>query len=86
MSLHGIPLSIISDRGAQFTSHFWKDFQKGLGTQAKLSTAFRRQMDGQAERTIQTLEYMLRAWVIDFKGSCDDHLPLIEFSYNNSYH
>ena len=43
-------------------------------------------MDGQAERTIQTLEDMLRACVIDFKGSWDDHLPLIEFAYNNRYH
>ena len=43
-------------------------------------------MDGQAERTIQTLEDMLRAFVIDFKGSWDDHLPLIEFAYNNSHH
>ncbi|WMV29938.1 hypothetical protein MTR67_023323 [Solanum verrucosum] len=42
--------------------------------------------DGQAERTIQTLEDMLRACVIDFKGNWDDHLPLVEFSYNNSYH
>ena len=43
-------------------------------------------MDGQAERTIQTLEDILRACVIDFKGSWDDHLPLIEFAYNNNYH
>ncbi|WMV55641.1 hypothetical protein MTR67_049026 [Solanum verrucosum] len=63
--LHGVPLSIISDRGPHFTSHFWKSFQKGLGT--------------------QTLENMLRACVIDFKGSWDDHLPLIEFAYTNSY-
>ncbi|KAH0706582.1 hypothetical protein KY289_011658 [Solanum tuberosum] len=72
VKLHGIPLSIISDRG--------------LGTNVKLSTAFHPQMDGQAERTIQTLEYMLRDSVIDFKGNWDDHLPLIEFAYNNSYH
>ncbi|KAH0636086.1 hypothetical protein KY289_036001 [Solanum tuberosum] len=84
--LHGVPLSIISDRGSQFTSHFWKSFQKGLGTQVNLSTAFHPQTDGQAEHTIQTLEDMLRACVIDFKGSWDDHLPLIEFAYNNSYH
>ena len=84
--LHGVPLSIISDRGPQFTSHFWKSFQKGLGTQVNLSTTFHPQTDGQAERTIQTLEDMLRACVIDFKGSWDDHLPLIEFAYNNSYH
>ena len=56
VSLHGIPLSIISDRGAQFTYHFWKAFKKVLGTQVKLSTAFHPQTDGQAEHTIQTLE------------------------------
>ena len=86
MRLHGVPLSTISDRGPQFTSHFRKSFQKGRGTQVNLSTAFHPQTDGQAERTIQTLEDMLRACVIDFKGSWDDHLPLIEFAYNNSYH
>ena len=83
--LHGVTLSIISDRSSQFTSHFWKSFQKGLGTQVNLSTTFHPQTDGQAERTIQTLEDMLRACVIDFKYSWDDHLPLIEFSYNNRY-
>ncbi|KAH0706397.1 hypothetical protein KY285_010896 [Solanum tuberosum] len=84
--LHGVPLSIISDRGPQFTFHFWKSFQKGIGTQVNHSTTFHPQTDGQAERIIQTLEDMLRACVINFKGSWDDHLPLIEFAYNNSYH
>ncbi|CAN4101627.1 unnamed protein product [Withania somnifera] len=84
--LHRAPISIISDRGAQFTAKFWKSFQGSLGTQVNLSTAFHPQTDGQAERTIQTLEDMLRACVLDFKGSWDDHLPLIEFAYNNSYH
>ncbi|MCF7184074.1 hypothetical protein L3H42_11295, partial [Corynebacterium sp. MC-13] len=84
--LHGVPLSIISDHGAQFTSHFWRSFQRGLGTKIKLSMAFHPQTDGQAERTIQTLEDMLRACVLEFKGSWDDHLSLIEFAYNNSYH
>ena len=51
-----------------------------------LSTAFHPQTDGQAEHTIQTLEDMLRACVLDFKGNWDDHMPLIEFAYNNSYH
>ncbi|XP_070010561.1 uncharacterized protein [Nicotiana sylvestris] len=74
------------DRGAQFTANFWKSFQKGLGTRVNLSTVFHPQTDGQAEHTIQTLEDMLRACVIDFKGNWDDHLPLIEFAYNNSYH
>ena len=84
--LHGVPLSIISDRGPQFTSHFWKSFQKGVGTQVNLSTTFHPQTNGQTELTIQNLENMLRACVIDFKGSWDDHLLLIEFAYNNSYH
>ena len=83
---HGIPLSIIQDRGAQFTSRFWRSFQKGLGTIVKLSTTFHHQTDGQAERTIQTLEDILRACIIDFKGSWDRHLPLVEFAYNNSFH
>ena len=56
VSLHGVPLSIISYRGPQFTSHFWKSFQKGLSTQVNLSTTFHPQTDGQVERTIQTLD------------------------------
>ena len=58
----------------------------GLGTQVNLSTTFHPHTDGQAEHTIQTLEDMLRSWVIDFKGSWHDHLPLLEFAYNNIYH
>ena len=72
--------------GAQFTSRFWRSFQKGLGTKVKLSTAFHPQTNGQAEWTIQTLENMLRSCIIDFKGNWDKHLPLVEFSYNNSFH
>ena len=84
--LHGIPLFIISDRGPQFTSHFWKSFQKVLGIQVNLSKTFHPQMNGQVKRTIHTLEDILRACVINLKVSWDDHLPLIEFAYNNSYH
>lgn len=84
--LHGVPLNIISDRDARFTSRFWQSLQTALGTQLNLSTAYHPQTDGQTERTIQTLEDMLRACVIDFSGSWDTYLPLIEFSYNNSYH
>ena len=83
--LHGIPVTIISDRDARFTSHFWESFQKALGTQLQMSTAFHPQTDGQSERTIQTLEDMLRLCVMDFRGSWEDHLALIEFAYNNSY-
>ncbi|GJT21279.1 putative reverse transcriptase domain-containing protein [Tanacetum coccineum] len=59
---------------------------KALGTRLDLSTAYHPQTDGQSERTIETLEDMLRACVIDFGGSLDVHLPLAKFSYNNSYH
>ncbi|CAJ2662068.1 unnamed protein product [Trifolium pratense] len=85
VSLHGVPVSIISDRGAQFTAQFWKSFQSALGTCLNLSTAFHPQTDGQSERTIQILEDMLRACVLDFGGSWDRYLPMMEFAYNNSY-
>ena len=84
--LHGVPLSIISDRGTQFTSMFWKTFHVELGTRLDLNTAFHPQTDGQSERTIQVLEDMLLACVIEFGGHWDNFLPLAEFSYNNSYH
>ncbi|KAI3739873.1 hypothetical protein L2E82_30285 [Cichorium intybus] len=86
ISRHGIPVSVISDRDVRFTSRFWKKFHKELGTRLHFSTAYHPQTDGQSERTIQTLEDMLRACIIDFGGSWDSHLPLAEFSYNNSYH
>ena len=66
--LHGVPLSIISDRGTQFTSKFWKTLHEELGTRLDLSTAFHPQTDGQSERTIEVLEDMLRACVIEFGG------------------
>lgn len=84
--LHGNPLSIITNRGTQFTEQLWKTFHKGLGTQVYLSSTFYLQIDGQAKRTIQTLKDMLRACALGFKGSWDKHLPLIEFAYNNNYH
>ncbi|GJV20227.1 putative nucleotidyltransferase, ribonuclease H [Tanacetum coccineum] len=83
---HGIPVSIISDRDSHFTSRVWKSLHKALGTQLNLSTAYHPQTDGQSERTIQTLEDMLRACVIDFGNGWDRHLPLVKFPYNNSYH
>ncbi|GJV04618.1 reverse transcriptase domain-containing protein [Tanacetum coccineum] len=83
---HGVPVSIISDRDGRFTSRCWQTVQKALGTRLDMSTAYHPQTDGQSEHTIQTLEDMLRACVINFGGSWDVHLPLAEFSYNNSYH
>ncbi|GJX17041.1 putative reverse transcriptase domain-containing protein [Tanacetum coccineum] len=83
---HGVPISIISDRDSRFTSRFWQSMQEALGTRLDMSTAYHPQTDGQSERTIQTLKDMLRACVLDFRGSWDVHLLLVEFSYNNSYH
>ncbi|GJS22059.1 putative reverse transcriptase domain-containing protein [Tanacetum coccineum] len=83
---HGVPISIISDKDSHFTSRFWRSLQKALGTNLDMSTAYHPQTDSQSERTIQTLEDMLRSCVIDFGTSWDQHLPLVEFSYNNSYH
>ncbi|GJZ60099.1 putative reverse transcriptase domain-containing protein [Tanacetum coccineum] len=79
-------LGIISDRDSHFTSRLWQSLQNALGTQLDMSTAYHPKTDGQSERTIQTLEDMLRACVIDFGKGWERHLPLVEFSYNNSYH
>ncbi|GJS23828.1 putative reverse transcriptase domain-containing protein [Tanacetum coccineum] len=83
---HGIPLSIICDHDPRFTSNFWRSLQNALGTSLDMSTTYHPQTDGQSERTIQTLEDMLRACAIDFGKGWVNHLPLVEFSYNNSYH
>ncbi|GJY04303.1 putative reverse transcriptase domain-containing protein [Tanacetum coccineum] len=83
---HGIPVSIICDHDPRFASHFWRSLQKALGTKLDMSTSYYPQTDGQSERTIQTLEDMLCACAIDFKKGWVNHFPLVEFSYNNSYH
>ena len=83
--LHGIPVSIVSDRDPRFTSKFWKGFHKAMGTKLEFGTAFHPESDGQSERVIQILEDMLRACVIDWSGKWERYLPLVEFSYNNSY-
>ncbi|GJY26916.1 reverse transcriptase domain-containing protein [Tanacetum coccineum] len=67
-------------------TRFWQSLQNDLGTQLDMSTAYHPETDGQSKRTIQTLEDMWRACVIDFGKEWDKHLPLVEFSYNNSYH
>ncbi|GKF05798.1 reverse transcriptase domain-containing protein [Tanacetum coccineum] len=86
VSRHGVPISIILDRDSHFTSRFWKSLQNALGTQLDMSMAYHPETNGQSERTIQTLKDMLRACVIDFGKGWEKHLPLVEFSYNNSYH
>src|SRR5262249_35714435 len=86
ISLHRVPVSIVSDRGPQFTSRFWQKLQEALGTRLDFSTTFHPWTDGQSERTIQTLKDMLRMCVLDFKGSWEKYLPFIEFAYNNNYY
>nr|GEX54810.1 putative reverse transcriptase domain-containing protein [Tanacetum cinerariifolium] len=83
---HRIHVSIICDRDGRFTSNFWRSFQKALGIDISMSTTYHPETNGQSKRTIQTLEYMLRACVIDFGKGWVKHLPLCQFSYNNSYH
>jgi transposase InsO family protein len=85
LSLHGIPKTILSDRGPQFVSKFWEELHKSLGTKLLHSLAYYPQTSGQTERVNQILEDMLRACVLDFSQKWDKCLPLAEFSYNNSY-
>nr|GEV37994.1 DNA/RNA polymerase superfamily protein [Tanacetum cinerariifolium] len=77
VSKHGVPVSIISDRDGKLTSHFWKSLNKALGTRLDMSTTYHPEIDGQSERTIQTLKDMLRACVLDFGKGWDKHLPLV---------
>nr|GEX69707.1 hypothetical protein [Tanacetum cinerariifolium] len=81
-----IPISIISDRDPRFASNFWSSIQNALGTRLDMSITYHPETDGQSERTIQTLEDMLRACAIDFGKGWVNHLLLVKFSYNNSYH
>jgi hypothetical protein len=82
LCLHGVPNTIISDRGAQFIVHFYEQLHTSLGTHLIHSLAYHPQTDGQTERVNQVLEDMLCACVMNYR---DKSLPLAEFSYNNSY-
>jgi transposase InsO family protein len=83
--LHGVPKTIISDRGAQFVLRFWEQLQDALGTKLIRSLAYHPQRDGQTERVNQVLEDMLRACVLQYDKNGDKCLLLAELSYNNSY-
>jgi transposase InsO family protein len=85
LSLHGVPKTIVSDRGPQFVSKFWEELHKALGTKLLHSSAYHPQTSGQTERVNHILEDILRACVLEFPQKWDDCLPLAEFSYNNSY-
>jgi hypothetical protein len=83
--LHGVPTLIVSDRDPRFTSRLWPSIQRALGTNLSISTAFHLQTDGQSERIIQILKDLLRACALEFGGNWEEHLSLVEFTYNNSY-
>jgi hypothetical protein len=83
--LHGVPVSIVLDRDSRFTSKFWECLQGAMGTKLHFSTAYHPQSNGQYERTVQTLEDMLRLCVLDFKCNWIKYIPLVEFAYNNSF-
>ena len=83
--IHGVPETIVSDRDPRFQSRLWISLSQALGTKLHPSTAAHPQTDGQSERTIQILEDMLRACVLDFGGNWEKYLPLAEFAYNNSH-
>ena len=85
VSLHGVPKTIISDRGTQFVARFWEQLLQSLGTKLIRSSAYHPQTDGQTERVNQILEDMLRACAIHYENSWGKCLSLAELSYNNSY-
>jgi hypothetical protein len=83
--LHGLPRTIVSDRGAPFVARFWEQLQESLGTKLIRSSSYHPQTDGQTKRVNQILEDMLRACAIDCGKNLDKHFSLAEFAYNNSY-
>jgi hypothetical protein len=85
LRLHGVPRSIVSDRGYQFTAQFWKSLHGSLGTSLDYSSAFHPQTDGQTERVNQVLEDLLRACVLTYNTDWEKSLPYAEFSYTNNY-
>jgi transposase InsO family protein len=83
--LYVVTKKIVSDRGTQFTSRFWKRLHETLDTQLCFSSAYHSQTNGQTERVNQILENMLRACALQYGRSWDKSLPYAEVSYNNSY-
>jgi hypothetical protein len=84
--LHRVPKKIVSARGTQFTSRFWKRLHESMDTKLNFSSAYHPQTDRQPESTKQVLEDMLRACALKYGKSWDNNLPYAEFSYNNSYY
>ena len=85
LRLHGAPKSIVSDRGPQFTTRFWKSLHEYIGTTLQYSYAYHPQTDRQTERVNQILEDLLRACVLTYGTDWEKSLSYAEFTYNNSY-
>jgi transposase InsO family protein len=85
VKLHGVPSRIVSDRGTQFTSRFWKSLHKAMGTKLDFSSAYHPQTDGQTERVNQIMKDMLRACVLTYGKDWEQSLSYAEFSSNNGY-
>ena len=83
--LHKIPKDIVFDRGQRFQVRFWQALQKAFGTKLNFSSSFHPEIDGHTKWVNQVLEDMLRAFVLVFQEKWEKYLPLLEFSYNNSY-
>jgi len=84
--IHGVPRTILSDRGPQFASKFMEDFTKVLGTKRKLSTAYHSQTDGQTERIKQEIGTFLRHYVNYKQDNWTEWLAMAEFAYNDKKH
>jgi hypothetical protein len=85
VKLHVVPSKIVSDRGTQFTSRFWKSLHKAMSTKLDFSSAYHLQTDGQTERVNQIMEDMLRACVLTYGKDWEQSLPYAKCSYNNGY-
>ena len=86
VSAHGLPRVIVSYRDTRFTSHFWREVHRVMGTTLAMSSGFNPQKDGQMERTRQCIEEMLRAYVGKQQNNWDERLGMVEFIYKNSVH
>ena len=82
--LHGMPSVIVTDRDARFASMFWTTLMKNFGVKLAMSTAYHPQTDGQSERMVRTFKEMLRHYISNTQHDWVDHLPSLEFAYNNS--
>ena len=85
LRLHGAPKSIVSDRGPQFTTRFWKSLHEYIGTTLQYSSAYDPQTDGRTERVNQILKDLLRTCVLTYGTNWEKSLSYAEFTYNNSY-